>query len=587
MAVIPYRSTLAPGAAPSTVQNINVPADNAMGNALKDMAVIADKHYQKVDEANATTAFNEYRTKANTVRQDYTQQKGLNAFNNLEQYQTSLKEARELSFKGVTTPRAQRMLTSAMDKADVSYLDSGASHAGQELNTALDNEAKTQIALETDEAVHLRQDQIKLVEARNRAIDIIKATGVRNGAGQNTIDAAILGATSKLNSQVVRAFIADKDFDRARAFFDEPTNSSGMTEKDKADLTSLLDKGEILSKQQTAFDALVETHGDDSAALTAAAKLLEKGELRSGVEGMVKTHIATAKTAEAENIRQIKIAVNQFINEGGDPDQILNNPDWATYYSVSDINTIKTDLVKQAGFGIDYTESQQIFVDMQFTYDKLSRADKISFLDNLDAKGVRHLHINDQQKVLDWMSYERSVELDQKETDLNPKQAMLSATREVVSGIFDENFQPGKGDASKMLYAKRKNLLDKILSAVANEAEWQKDNVAFKEKVRKITSALMLEDDDNFFQSDGYLFENLYGADSVLNNDDVAQDFFEELEGEDPEGMKQIREELTRALSENKVGLSDAELEEAENKTHINLMKIYLLNQGMDINNVN
>ena len=163
---------------------------------------------------------------------------------------------------------------------------------------------------------------------------------------------------------------------------------------------------------------------------------------------------------------------------------------------------------------------------------------------------------------------------------------MLSATREVVSGIFDENIQPGKGEASLKLYAKRGNLLDKVLSAVVDETEWQKDNAKYKEKVRKITSALMLEDDD-FFQSDGFLFENMYGADSVLNNDDVAQDFFEELEGEDPEGMKQVREELTRVLSENKFGLSDAELEEAENKTHINLMKIYLLNQGMDINNVN
>ena len=529
MPVVPYRSKLAPGAAPAVQQNINVPTANPIGQSLSGLAQMADKHYAKVDETNAQKVLNGYRQDANELRARFLEKSGDDAFNGIKAYKTSLGELRDKHVVGAANGRQQHMLGAAMDSADLAYNDAGFSHAVKELTAWNNKEAGAAIELHVEDALFNRGDLAKSKNYVRLAEVQMRSLADTNGAGKEATDAAVLKMTTQAHESIITTFVAEKDFEGARAHFEDKSNRAGISEQKQAELGELLDKGELLSDQQTTFDILKAEHGDDYVGMLEAASKTEKGELRKGVEQLTKAYISTQTSMNQVRERQAKIEVFDHINGGGDPDAILQNPEWSKYYSTSDINKMKSDQMKANDFGTNSEEGRNEYLAIQFAVDAFSdMGEREAYLNSLEPiKLTSGWHNNHRQDFMNFMTGQRELIVTGKNKLANPKEAMLQTTRQAVANIFAANGPKlrGKGPTAKAEHQGLLNLYNDVISQYADEELYQKDTVAFRENVKKIAATLLLEDGD-YFGNKGYLFQNI---DAIETDEEVAAEFFEDL----------------------------------------------------------
>jgi len=560
MPVVPYRSTLTPSRAPSTVQNINVPVNNSMGEALSGMAQIADKHYAKVDEANAQKLLNGYRSDANALRTRFMNTSGQDAYEGIGAYKKSLSDMRSKHFEGAGTGRQKRMLSAAMDSADLAYNDAGYSHAGKELTTWNNKEAEAAVDLHAQDALFNRLDGKASKKSISQIVTQMRMTADSNGVGPEATDLAVLGMTTKVHSSIINAFVAEKDFARAREYFEEKSNLAGIAPSERPAIATLLDKGQTLATQQTLSDDIISKHGGDYSAMLEAAKKTEKGDVREGVVQQINSHIAASKAQEQEDIRQAKREVTQFLNAGNDPDAILNNPKWSEHFSQSDINTMKASIMKGNSFGADYATANEAFLDLQQGLHRLPVEERQAYINGIDPAMSLEWPQPMRQQLMDWYAEQDKIIAANDLQLRSPKQLMLETTTNVVDDMFKAFVKEEKGSNAKLERMQKQVIYNRVVAQLIDEKDWATDNVGLREKARRIAGTLLLQDKDTFGSSDGFLFENL---DAIVSDESTASDFFEELPSE-----------RQRVLAETAMEAG------FPNPTMVQLMRAHLLDTG-------
>ena len=494
------------------------------------MAQMSAKHYAKVDETNAQKVLNGYRQDANELRARFLETSGDDAFNGIKPYKQSLTELREKHFAGAANERQQRMLGSAMDSADLGYNDAGYSHAGKELTAWNNKEAEAAVNLHLEDALFNRLNPNQTTKSIELAKIQARRTADANGIGPEATDAAVLKLTTQAHESIIKTFVAEKDFARARAHFDNKNNRADITEQKQAELGDLLDKGEMLADQQTTFDAIKAKYGSDYPGMLDAASKAPKGELREGVEKLTKAYISTQSSMDQARQRQAKVDVFEHLNNGGDPDDILQNPEWSKYYSTSDINKMKADQMKANDFGPRSDDGRNEYIEFQFAVESFSdMKQREEFINNVDPlKMTAGWHNNHRQDFMNFITGQRDLIETGKNKLANPKEAMLQTTRQAVADIFKAQgpkIGSQAGATKKAEHQGLLNLYNDVISRYADEDLYQKDTVAFRENVKKIAATLLLEDND-YFGNKGFLFENI---DAITTDEEVAADFFEDL----------------------------------------------------------
>ncbi len=552
MAIKINRSSLVPANAPAVQQNIT-PRVATIAPAVNEIAQIADEYYAKVDETESKKMFNDYRVQANQSRTSYLETGMEDAHKGIGGYKDSLTKIRDGVFAGVANERQERMLLAAIDQAEVAYLDTGYRHAAAELGKWKDSESKISAGINAESAVASRYTPKDAVQSANLGAEEIDYMAKRNGFSKKQRDAAVLAYKSETHSAVLVSLITDKQYDAAREYLNNRVGDKSMKDSDQVKIRELLDKSDLLGEIQEQTGDIWEASGGDLTKALESARNIADPEVRKGVVAGVKARHVESDAAYNADFKKVKQNLNAFLHGGGNIENMP--PEWKNYFTQGELVTKMNNAAKLNGLGGSYLESEN---DVNLIMAG-ALGDIETFLDEYKYENYYALNVPHRGELLNFVQEQEVLVAKGEIRQQNPKNVMLQTSKQVVDDLIKGTIKDEKTKSGKKKRQALVNTFREVLSQYVDEKEFERDQPEFREKVRKIAAALLIEDNDRFGDREGFIFERL----GDLSDNELAQDFWEDLDDD-------IRQEVGEAAFAMGVTPSSS-----------NLLRIYLRSQGV------